>query len=476
MQAATDGFFPETRPHRPSRRLSNFIFFGLLGLLVLVSMPYGSVEPWWRALFECLIFVLAVLFLIDIANKGDWNLSRYKCFWPLVALIVFAFIQTIPFGKFSSPALSEALPRTISADPQGTWSWTIEMLALILLAMMLLRYVNDQRRFKWLVYVIVGIAVASAIFGVYRQMIQHQPGFFLPYLRPGIGYAQFINKNHFAFLMEMGFGLVLGLIVWRGSARDRLLLSIGAAILFGGAVVLANSRGGILSLFSELVVAALLFSVVAPASAGSRREKTSKHWSQKLFRSNPVRVVLMILFLVVVAIGVIWIGGSPLATSIEAVPTEIGAQADNSRWAVRRWDIWPATWRLIKDHPVAGVGFDGYWMAITRYHNASGEMTPQQAHNDYLEFAASSGIIGMAIAVWFVLAFLREARASLRTTDRFRRAARCGALLGLSGVAVHCFVDFGLHIPVNAAVFMTLIVISTADVAGRKQKTRPSSP
>ena len=472
MQAATDGFLLEARPHRPSRRLGRFIFFGLLGVLVLVSIPYGSAEPWWRTLFECLIFALAALFLIDTANRGDWNLSRYTRLWPLLALTVFAFIQTVPFGKFSPPALSEALSRTISADRQSTWNWAIEMLALILLAMMLLRYANNRHRLKWLVYVILGIAVASAIFGLYRQMVQHQSGFGLPYLRPGVGYAQFISKSHFAFLMEMGFGLVLGLIVWRGASRDRLLLLTGAAILFGATVVMANSRGGILSLFSELLVAALLFSVLAPAADGSRRVKTSKRSSRQLFRSNPVRVVLIILFLMVVPIGVIWIGGSPLPTSIEAVPSEIGAQAHNSRWTGRPWDIWPATWRLIKDHPVAGVGFGGYWMAITRYDQASGDMSPQQAHNDYLEFAASSGIIGVAIAVWFVFTFLRRVRASLRTTDRFRRAARCGAILGLSGIAVHSLVDFGLHIPSNAAIFIVLIVIITVEVSRQDQRAR----
>ena len=36
----------------------------------------------------------------------------------------------------------------------------------------------------------------------------------------------------------------------------------------------------------------------------------------------------------------------------------------------------------------------GYWIAIPGYHNASGTLVPQEAHNDYLELLASGGIIG----------------------------------------------------------------------------------
>jgi len=454
------------------RRLGTFIFFALLTLIAFAAIPYGSVEPWWRALFECLVFALAALSLIEIWLSGDFDLSRYSLLWPLVALAVFAFIQTLPYGRFNSPAIAEALTKTISADPHGTRNWVTMMFALILMAAMLLRYGRDQRRFKLLVYLAVGIAVASAIFGFTRQMMQHQPGFGLPYLRPGLGYAQFINKNHFAFLMEMGFGVALGLLLWRGLSRERSIIAIAFLLLLGGTLVLANSRGGILSLFAELLFGALLFSLLSTSPKHSADEITPADRLRRLGRSALSRAVLLILFLIVISVGVILIGGAPLATSLEAVPTEIGASADSSRWAVRRWDIWPATVNLIKDNPIAGVGFGGYWMAFTKYHNASGEMTPQQAHNDYLEFVASGGVISVALGGWFLFLFIRNARNRIRTRDRFVRAARCGALIGISGVAVHSLVDFGLHIPANAAVFFSLIVISTIDLPSRKHTSR----
>jgi O-antigen ligase len=125
-----------------------------------------------------------------------------------------------------------------------------------------------------------------------------------------------------------------------------------------------------------------------------------------------------------------------------------------------RKEIWSATWKMIKAHPLAGFGFSGYWIGITRYHHASGEISPQQAHNDYLELMASGGLIGCALVAWFAVWFVKNARQRLRSPDPYCRAACLGALAGIFGVAIHSFVDFGLHITINTLLFFTLIVIA----------------
>jgi O-antigen ligase len=113
-------------------------------------------------------------------------------------------------------------------------------------------------------------------------------------------------------------------------------------------------------------------------------------------------------------------------------------------------------------HPITGVGLGGYWIAITAYHDASGLMTPQEAHNDYLELLASGGLVGFAIGVWFVVMVVRAVRANLAINTGYTRALRLGAVLGIIGVAAHSLVDFGLHILVNAIVFLSLISIATS--------------
>lgn len=155
-------------------------------------------------------------------------------------------------------------------------------------------------------------------------------------------------------------------------------------------------------------------------------------------------------------------GGERLATNLGTVPDEV-VSVEGSEGASRR-EIWQATWQLIKDNPVTGVGFGGYWAAIPQYHRASGQVTPQEAHNDYLELMASGGVVGILLLGWFLVIFTRRARTRLRMADGFARAASMGALVGLFGVAVHSFVDFGLHITINALVFVVLLVIAAGDV------------
>jgi hypothetical protein len=45
----------ERQVGRASRILSRVIFYTLLVLIALVAVPYGTVEPWWMALFECVV-------------------------------------------------------------------------------------------------------------------------------------------------------------------------------------------------------------------------------------------------------------------------------------------------------------------------------------------------------------------------------------------------------------------------------------
>jgi O-antigen ligase len=119
---------------------------------------------------------------------------------------------------------------------------------------------------------------------------------------------------------------------------------------------------------------------------------------------------------------------------------------------------------MIKDHPLAGTGFGGYWIAVTRYHDATGEVTPQQAHNDYLELLAAGGFIGAALVIWFVILASQKARQNLRAADPFRRAACLGAITGIIGIAIHSSVDFGLHLTVNALICTVLIVVATMPI------------
>jgi len=441
--------------------LDRVVFGGLLGVIFLAAVPYGSVEPWWKASFQCLIFVLALLTLIErlrTAARTELKRPTRALFIPLVALIGFAIVQTLPVSSATLPGIGPVW-KSLSVDAHQTWLFVIHLSALALLGWMLLIHTTTERRLRLLVELLILVGVVSAMFGIWRQASQREPGFILPYLRPAMGYAQFINYNHFAFLMEMALGLVLGIIVCRGVTGTRLVVYLVAAPPMWAALILSNSRGGILSILCQVVFLGLLLSV-------GRQEKSYASTSRlsRASRVIAVRGVLVAALLAGAIATVVLVGGDPLGGRLESVPLELDRQA--AQTMTLRQSIWRATWDLINDHPIAGVGFGGYAVAIPKYHVASGELTPQEAHNDYLELLASGGLVGFAICVWFFIVFLAEARSQMRVPIGFRylRAARFGALAGILTVSVHSLVDFGLHIPANAFVITALFSIVLVDI------------
>ena len=437
------------------------VFVSLLALVVITAVPYGTAEHWWKAFFICAVAALSLLAVIESTATGSGRLGGRVLLIPLVVGTVFAFLQTVPFGARATPGIPHAPWNAISFDPYATRFFALQLMALTLAAALLFRYAATERRLRIVIHIVIGVAVASAIFGMMRQTTQHSDGFILPLIQTGQGYGQFVNQNHFAYLMEMGFGLTLGMILGGGVRRERALIYFAALLPIWTALVLSNSRGGLLAMLAQVIAAVLLFPVVVPAEPNSPGLK-----ALRVVRMWPVRVFLLVLLLSAVVGGTLWIGGDRLVSRFESV----GVERDPA--AVSRKEIWQATWEMWKAHPMAGVGMGGYWVAIPGYHNASGTLVPQEAHNDYLELLASGGIVGAAIGIWFCAVLFKRTRTSLRLPGRFRRAASFGAVLGIVGVGVHSLFDFGLHMLVNALIFMILIVVATTDVKDERSERK----
>jgi O-antigen ligase len=432
------------RLSRLAHTLERVIFFSLLALIPLVAVPYGTVEPWWQALFECSVFLLTALWIVESWLSRTWQINNWKLFLPLFALVIFALLQTLPLGGAREvEGIQGTFWHALSADPYNTRRFALKLLALSFAGLLLLRYTSSRSRLRALILVILGTGVASALFGLLRQTVQtDETGFILPYLPLSSGYGQFINRNHFAFLMELTLGLTLGLMMGGERNRERWLNYAAVSIPLWLALVLSNSRGGLFSMLCLALFVALLRRNARP---------------EQLRKTRFVKVALALCLLLVLVVGSVWVGGDPLMSRFATVSDEV---SNPTREGVRRVEVWRATWNLIEDHWLAGVGFGGYWAAFPAYHHASGELIPQEAHNDYLEILASGGLIGAGLAAWFVLAFVRCARRRLRYAEAGQRAARLGALAGLFALAVHSFFDFGLHITAIALMATALAVIA----------------
>src|SRR5882724_463893 len=73
---------------------SQIVFCCLLVLIVVTAIPYGTVEPWWETVFECSVFALVALWIIEVLFRGSWQLESLTILLPLLVITAYAFAQT----------------------------------------------------------------------------------------------------------------------------------------------------------------------------------------------------------------------------------------------------------------------------------------------------------------------------------------------------------------------------------------------
>jgi tetratricopeptide (TPR) repeat protein len=139
-----------------------------------------------------------------------------------------------------------------------------------------------------------------------------------------------------------------------------------------------------------------------------------------------------------------------------------------------RHDIWTAAEQMWRDHFWWGVGPAHYDYRFREYRPESIQLSPDRAHNDYLNLLADWGATGGII----VLAGMVTFGAGLRKTWKYVRPAEndfgrglsnrfaffLGASAGLFALAIHSAVDFNLHIPANAILGVTLLALLSSNL------------
>src|SRR6267142_1200786 len=119
------------QPQSVATSIDAFLFYSLLAVIALAAIPYGTVEPWWKALFQCLVFALAALSVGSqlFAREENRRTHLPALFFPVLALIAFALIQTIPWSHVDTAGIS--VGQTLSADSFQTRQFVTQLFALL---------------------------------------------------------------------------------------------------------------------------------------------------------------------------------------------------------------------------------------------------------------------------------------------------------------------------------------------------------
>lgn len=115
---------------------------------------------------------------------------------------------------------------------------------------------------------------------------------------------------------------------------------------------------------------------------------------------------------------------------------------------------WLSAWEMVQDSPILGTGPGSFKLVYPAYRrpqifyieNAHNNET-QHAENEYLEQAATGGVIGLALFLWLVVFVFIGAFKNMRSclSDDPRRYYLLGYSAALAGLLLHAFVDISIH-------------------------------
>jgi hypothetical protein len=452
-------------------------------ILVGTTLAFGGVEPIAYSAACAGLFLALLLVMLRQTWQGEIHIP--VSIWP-VLFALWVLLQVIPLPaslvaslspvRFQSGAIA-TFPRapvaweTISIYPHDTLVALLKYLS-YLSAFILAAYVFDSRRGKsTLIRALILLGCFEACYGIVQYLTGWQKIFtYTKRFDLGSATGTYINRNHFAGLMELTMPLVLAAgfysyEIWSGRRRGtrnthsaavrsefafKGLFYLFVFLLMALALLASSSRGGIL--------AAMLSTLFVVLLAQIRTRKKSL-------------TVAAVLFLFCIMGYSLWVGLDPVLVRFERLrdPSSLTMEG--------RIPIWKDGLQLIRDYPVTGTGLGTFQVAFRGYQTTLLDKYVDHAHNDYLEFTADTGFVGSALLFGPILyLFVRMIISFLDDQRLFRRSVTLGCIGAIMAILIHSVADFNLQITANALVFAVVLGIGYKATRYERMKEEKTGP
>lgn len=405
--------------------------------------------------------LLAIVFAMPVNPYLSWNLP-IKDLQTLLRLCLFAgaFLARQRAGEPLRPWLFSGritravlgyfaiavIASTVLNHPTGEAARELMRLGSYLcLYYAILDWARAEHDLKAILQALLISSVAVTVFGFYQEA----SGGYSPLYRalypiqdaalaipPWSGrITSFLSHyNGLAAYLNMVVPFCIGLAVW---ARDRFSRILGGTcfVLASVAILLTQSRGGLLAYVSILLVSACLL----PRTRGARLR-----WA-----------TAVVLF--------------SIASALVAGLIFKRLAGVDSYTEITRLAIWAGAGMLFAGSPILGVGYGNFKLALT-----SAITVPDgfmlDAHNLYLELLAETGVAGFAVFAVLVVVCLRHARRMLHDSGQeMTGIVGFAVIAALGSVLVHGMVDYVFHnSPQCAAMFFLLLALLGTDQCRRR--------
>jgi O-antigen ligase len=400
-----------------------FLRAGLCVLLAFSVLSHGAVEEWAMAVLEIGAALLFLYWAALLFRGRQTEIVLPAVFFPVLLFFFLSAAQLLFHSTLYFFATRAELQLAAS------------YLLLLFLAAQAYRTLSDWRGFVWF---LLSLGFFVSIFGILQHLTFNGKLYWFREMRfGGIPFGPYVNRNHFAGLVELLIPVGMAPLVLGKVQRDRLALVVLFALLPVGALFLSASRGGIIAFLVEMALLALL--VILRGASGRRAL---------------VGASVLLLALLLVS----WLG---VQSTLDRFAAMKPLEASQSKRAAMAAD----SWRIFLDHPLAGAGLGTLQFVFPAYDSLYDGKIVNHAHNDFAEVLAETGLLGaLCCSSFLFLLFSSGFRRSWRPENGASAALQSGAFLGCIGFLVHCTVDFNLHIPSNALLFFLLSLLATSRI------------
>ena len=404
---------------------NEFELYALTALLLFAPLAFGSVEPWAILVLESASAILAALWLFRQIRSGCVTVRWNPVFLPLCAFAALNLIQLVP---------------GVSGYKHATLSTLLLNVAYGLVCFLLTQVLDRTTHLRRLGVAFVTYGSAMALFAVLQGLSSPTKLYWVrtPHFGGWI-YGPYVNHNHYAGLMEMLTPIPLVFAFSRYAHGKKKWLAALAAVFMGASVFLSGSRGGMAALAVEMgFFLWFLF-----------QERTR----------NRIALLLGTCFLIGV-VSIAYVGGSEVSSRISTMMDY--KHPDVS--ADTRLKIAHDCLTMFRARPLAGWGMGTFADVYPQFRSFYTSTFTNAAHNDYLQLLTETGVVGFGIIMWFLVAAIRPALQKTKNwPSDVNGMLALAALLGITGILVHSFVDFNLQIPANALLFCTLCTVAAFD-------------
>ena len=424
---------------RPTHsRLNDVVAYGVAGLLLFSPLAFGAVEPWAVFVIESVSAILFAVWMIGQMRSPQIKILWAPIFPPMLAFAGIALLQ---------------LALGLSAYGHATSTGLLLYVAYGLICFLITQTLTRARQLRRIATAVVIYGTGVAMFAILQSL--SSPGklyWFRTLQQGGWIYGPYVNHNHYAGLMEMLVPVPLVFAFSRYARGRERWAAASAAALMGATIFLSGSRGGMAAFAVELGV--LLYFLF--------RE-----------RRNEGTGFLLGGFILLSLAAVAWIGGNNVSARLATLDGDHRSELSGDI----RLHIDRDTVTMFAKRPILGWGLGTFEQVYPQFRSFYTSLYVDKAHNDYLQLAAETGLLGFGVAMWFLWNTLRSAWAKThKWVSDINGGISVAAIIGIAGILVHSMVDFNLQIPANAALFYalcTMAAMTSRFTSHRRERNKP---